>query len=185
MFSIISIFGRSAVNAFTGGRIIAAVLAIALLLLFVVSPSVLAQDDDCTRGYAILNCGTDDSVHFEFTGSARICYEQQLGVYLNPCLDRYATVRAGVFNANTGDPVGSVGNCTGSPLYFMFQADTPSPSTGNCPSGSQVNCCCLPAGTYTLKILGPDPNGGKGGPNYAPCYTGHIKVCIDCHYNCP
>ncbi len=155
-------------------RLIYSVSSTLFLLLFI-SRYATAQytcADYCNQGYA--NWVVTDSNYFCFSVSAgdtnNVCLESVLNFNSGaPGCDPNATVLVGVYPLQQ--------NCV-SPLEYSFTAGNGINITP-CPNGTSVHCCCLPPGNYYMRIL-------SGGADYSQCFTGHVKVCLNCsHGNCP
>ncbi len=152
------------------------IAVVSVLCVFFLPSNIYAQCSDyCSKGYAQLNLNSSaDSLCFTIPsgGNAWVCME--LNMSFNPnvsgCLDT-ALVDVEIFKKGTED-YAAPDTCT-SPLHYQFQANNPQ-NTGACPSGYAVQCCCLPPGDYYIKVL-------SWGANYAKCYTGYVKVCIECN----
>lgn len=157
-------------------------LAVTVLTFCLLTINGIAQTcpDRCAAGETTLTIGIVDSVCFSIPSGkhATVCMQiQNLRFNQQGGCDSLATVSITLYKAGTMIPA-SPPWCT-SALSYTFQAYNP-PTTGNCPNGQDVQCCCLNEGKYILRICGPDPS-NQWCVNYARCYDqGSIKLCIDC-----
>ncbi len=135
--------------------------------------------DFCSQGYVQLDLSSSaDSLCFSLpTGrESKVCMELDMTFATGIGCEDTAHVDVALYKFSSGG-FAAPDTCT-SPLHYQFIARDDY-YTGSCPNGSNVQCCCLPPGNYYIKVL-------SWGVNYAKCFTGHIKVCLDCNSsNCP
>ena len=149
--------------------------AIPLTTLPVLGDSLTCADY-CSAGYLTMSVPT----------YSWACFSIDQGYYANVCLEVYltfqtgggcnedATVVAGVYDQQGNHPSQ---NCV-YPLEYQFTARD-GKTTNACPNGQGVQCCCLGPGNYYIRIL-------SNGADYSQCFSGYVKVCLDCHQGaCP
>ena len=133
----------------------------------------------CQQGYLTWTLGAGvDSVCFSLDDTAKVCMDLASMIWNGSAgCTSTATVDVTIFKYMT-EQHAAPQNCN-SPLQYEFQADQV-PTTGNCPNGYAVQCCCLPPGNYYVKVL------STAGKDYSQCYSGYIRICFDCsNPSCP
>ena len=188
MYSLMMRLGRPALNGRNPAGILS--LAFTLFILFALSTPCLSQEyqDYCAAGQAVWAMGQGrDSLTFSIPSGkhATVCMEiNNLSFnFSEPGCDQHATVTVAMYKGGSMIPA-APGNCP-SPLSYSFEAGG-GYTTGACPSGTDVQCCCLEAGKYVVRICGPEPQNGWCA-DYSHCFdSGNLKLCIACSDgNCP